>query len=79
MNLQASIVVVEDADDVRELLAFILEGEGFRVIACADADQAFEAVRQERPAVVLSRRGETTPSGVLESCATVRSRPHARR
>src|SRR5215831_2869056 len=34
----ARILVVEDADEVRELLVLLLEEDGFSVASCAEAD-----------------------------------------
>ncbi|HXM25232.1 MAG TPA: response regulator [Chthoniobacterales bacterium] len=48
------IVVVEDHDDVRSVLAQYLRQQGARVIACSNAYEALEAVVQERPDLVLS-------------------------
>lgn len=48
------IVVVEDADEVRELLVLLLEAEGYAVTACEDAEQAFLVVTRERPSLVLT-------------------------
>ena len=51
---KTSIVIVEDSDDLRELIGFMFERDGFRVVTCSDADSGFEAVRRERPDVVLT-------------------------
>jgi CheY-like chemotaxis protein len=47
-------LVVEDAEEVRELLVFVLEREGFSVASRADADQAFAQVQRDRPDLVLT-------------------------
>ncbi len=49
----ATIVVAEDEKDIRELLVFILELAGHRVVAVPDGAQAVEAVRREMPDLVI--------------------------
>jgi CheY-like chemotaxis protein len=49
-----TVVVVEDDDVIRSLVAEFLRQQGARVIDCSNAAQALEAVTQERPNVVLS-------------------------
>ena len=51
---RARILVVEDAEEVRELLVLLLEGAGFSVVSCEDADRAFVLVQRERPDLVLT-------------------------
>jgi DNA-binding response OmpR family regulator len=41
------ILVVEDAEEMRNLLVAILEGEGYSVAACATAEQAFALARAD--------------------------------
>jgi CheY-like chemotaxis protein len=52
--MRASILVVEDSDEVRELLAVLLEGDGFSVVACGGADEALALARRARPDLVLT-------------------------
>ena len=49
-----TVVVVEDHDDVRALLVGFLRQQGARVVGCAKAFEALEAVIRERPDLVLS-------------------------
>jgi CheY-like chemotaxis protein len=48
-----TVVVVDDAADVRMLLQLLLELEGFAVTATADGPAGLAAVRATRPDVVL--------------------------
>ena len=48
-----SVVLVDDAADVRMLLQVLLELDGFAVTATADGPAGLAAVRAERPDVVL--------------------------
>ena len=47
------ILVVEDEADIRELLRFNLEREGFSVLEAADGPQALDMARRHSPALVL--------------------------
>jgi PAS domain S-box-containing protein len=48
------ILVVDDEDDVRDLLAFLLESRGATVRAASSASDALEAVYRTRPDVMLA-------------------------
>jgi CheY-like chemotaxis protein/anti-sigma regulatory factor (Ser/Thr protein kinase) len=47
------LLVVDDDDEVRESLVFLLEAEGYRCLAVGDGDQALESLAAERPCAVL--------------------------
>ena len=49
----ATVLVVDDEADIRELVRINLEMEGHRVILAADGAQALEALRRESPDLVL--------------------------
>ena len=46
-------MVADDSDDIRELLRVQLTQLGYRVVEAADGREAVEAVRKERPALIL--------------------------
>lgn len=48
-----TILVVEDYDDTRELMCFLLEREGYRVLEAQDGAKAFETVKRELPDLIL--------------------------
>ena len=50
---QKKILVVEDEKDVRDLVRYNLEQEGFRVLEAEDGELALALVRRERPALVI--------------------------
>ena len=58
-----SVVLVDDDDDARELMVTVLEGYGVHVTACSTAAEAFEAVRRERPQILLSDIGMPGENG----------------
>src|SRR5437762_7270466 len=47
------ILVVDDEDDIRGLIAGILEDEGYETRGAADSDSALNAVRMRRPQLVV--------------------------
>jgi two-component system cell cycle response regulator DivK len=51
---QKTILVVEDYDDTREMIAQILRGKGFRVVEAADGLKAVNAAKQEKPDLILT-------------------------
>ena len=53
MDEQKTVVIVEDTPEIRELLADVLEEEGYHVLPLADGIRAAETVRQARADAVL--------------------------
>ncbi|HEY3638577.1 MAG TPA: sigma-54 dependent transcriptional regulator [Rhizomicrobium sp.] len=47
------LLVVDDEEDIRELIAGILHDEGYATRVAADSDSALAAVRQRRPQLVI--------------------------
>lgn len=47
------ILVVDDEQDIRELVAGVLEDEGYETRSAADSDAALEAISTRRPSLVL--------------------------
>ena len=47
------ILVVDDESDIRELVAGVLEDEGYETRGAADSDSALEAIAERRPSLVL--------------------------
>jgi CheY-like chemotaxis protein len=47
------ILIVEDHPTMREAMRLVLEGEGFDIEEAPDGDQALQAVRTDRPDLVL--------------------------
>src|SRR3546814_11912505 len=47
------ILVVDDELDIRELVAGVLEDEGYEARNAADSDAALEAIAARRPSLVL--------------------------
>ncbi|WP_448502145.1 nitrogen assimilation response regulator NtrX [Sphingomonas sp.] len=51
--MSLDILVVDDERDIRELVAGVLEDEGYETRAAADSDEALEALASRRPSLVL--------------------------
>jgi len=50
------ILVVDDEMDIRELVAGVMEDEGFTTRTAADIDEALAALTDRRPSLVLLAR-----------------------
>lgn len=50
---KASILVVEDERDIREIMVHALEREGYAVASAPDAEKGIESMRRSRPDLVL--------------------------
>jgi CheY-like chemotaxis protein len=48
-----SILVVEDIEDSRRMMKFLLESNGYRVIEAATGTEAIERVREDPPELIL--------------------------
>ena len=48
-----TVLVVEDHADLREMLAVLLESEGFQVQTACNGKEALDSLRNRRPAVIL--------------------------
>lgn len=51
--MSLDILVVDDERDIRELVAGVLEDEGYGTRGAADSDAALEAIAERRPSLVL--------------------------
>ena len=51
--MSIDILVVDDERDIRELVAGVLEDEGYQTRDAADSDAALEAIAARRPSLVL--------------------------
>ncbi|MBN9535015.1 MAG: sigma-54-dependent Fis family transcriptional regulator, partial [Alphaproteobacteria bacterium] len=47
------ILIVDDEDDIRDLIAGILHDEGYETRVASDSDGALEAVRHRRPRLLV--------------------------
>jgi two-component system alkaline phosphatase synthesis response regulator PhoP len=71
MAERKKVLIVEDERDIRELLRYNLEQEGFTVLEAAEGVLALALVRRERPAVVILDVMLPGMSG-LDICRTLR-------
>ena len=72
-----TILVVEDEEDIRELLKYNLEKEGYQVFGAATGEEALQAVRRRRPDLILLDLMLPGIDG-LEVCRRIKSEPQAR-
>jgi CheY-like chemotaxis protein len=52
-GLVASVLVVEDHEDLRDMLAVLLETEGFEVLTAQNGAEALEQLRDRHPSLIL--------------------------
>lgn len=48
-----TILIAEDYEDSRELMKFLLENAGYRVVEAADGYEAIEQTKREHPDLIL--------------------------
>lgn len=71
---QPTILVVEDEMAQREMLAYNLEADGFRVIKAEDGEEALLLVAEEKPDIVVLDWMMPNLSGI-EVCRRLKTRP----
>ncbi len=74
---QPTVLVVEDELAQREVLAYNLEAEGFRVSKAASGDEAMLLVDEEHPDIIVLDWMMPNLSGI-EVCRRLKSRPETR-
>ena len=77
MSETVSVLVVEDEDDIRNLVALHLRRAGFRVLTAGDGERALQLAQQNQPPVVLLDLMLPDMSG-NEICAALRASPETR-
>ena len=68
-----TIVVVEDDGHIADLVELYLRQEGFRVVQAADGERGLEAVRDQRPRMVILDVGLPGMVDGLEVCRRLRA------
>lgn len=71
-----AILIVEDEADIRDLVRHHVEREGFRALVAADADEAIEIARRERPVLVVLDLMLPGGDG-YDVCRALRAEPRA--
>jgi len=74
---ERTVIVIEDEADIRELVKYHLEREGFAVREASDGEKGFELIRRERPALVVLDLMLPGTDG-LDICRMVRADSHMR-
>lgn len=74
---QPSVLLVEDEPAQREVLAYNLESEGFRVIRAEDGEEALLLVAEDAPDIIVLDWMMPHLSGV-EVCRRLKQRPETR-
>ncbi|MEX0307599.1 MAG: phosphate regulon transcriptional regulator PhoB [Ruegeria sp.] len=74
---QPTVLVVEDELAQREVLAYNLDAEGFRVVRAANGDEALLLVEEDRPDIIVLDWMMPNLSGI-EVCRRLKTRPDTR-
>ena len=69
----ATVVIAEDDRDIRELVALILDEDGYTTVPASDGLEALEACRTARPDVVLLDVSMPGELNGLEVCRRIRA------
>lgn len=77
IDMQPSVLVVEDEPSQREILSYNLESEGFRVIKAQDGGEALILVQEEHPDIILLDWMLPGVSG-MEICRQIKMNPALR-
>ena len=73
----ATVLVADDAENVRSLFSQLLASDGYRVLTAADGDAALETAQRHRPHVLLLDVRMPGADGI-EVCRRVKSAPETR-
>ena len=74
---QPTVLVVEDELAQREVLAYNLDAEGFRVTRAANGEEALLLVEEDRPDIIVLDWMMPSLSGI-EICRRLKTRPNTR-
>ena len=50
---QKTILAIDDNEDIRQLVTFILEDAGFKVLSCSNGDEGLNLAESEQPDLIL--------------------------
>ena len=68
------IVIVDDEQSIRELVADVLEAEKFKVIKCADTDEGYKRILKSKPDLIILDV-KMPQIGGIELCRLLREEP----
>ncbi|HIK19717.1 MAG TPA: response regulator [Synechococcus sp. M44_DOE_062] len=72
------VLVVEDVASERQLISDYLRSEGYQVVAVANAQEALQQIRNDKPDVVLTDLVMEGMSG-LELCRQIKKNPETQK
>jgi CheY-like chemotaxis protein len=75
--MSATLLIVEDNQDLRDLLGLFLQMHGFEVIAAEDGEAALQRIRQHLPDLIITDIGMPKLDGI-GLIRELRQRPETR-
>jgi len=78
MSIVVKVLVVEDVASERQLISDYLRSEGYQVVAVANAQEALQQIRNDKPDVVLTDLVMEGMSG-LELCRQIKKNPETQK
>ncbi|PIK87752.1 chemotaxis protein CheY [Synechococcus sp. 60AY4M2] len=78
MSIMVKVLVVEDVASERQLISDYLRSEGYQVVAVANAQEALQQIRNDKPDVVLTDLVMEGMSG-LELCRQIKKNPETQK
>ncbi len=72
--MSKSLLVADDSVTIQKAVGIVFAGEGYRVTAASDGEEALRLVREERPDVILADVSMPSPDG-YQLCQALRGDP----
>ncbi len=75
--VENKIIIVDDEENIRELVADIFEDENFKVIKCCDTDEGYKRILKSKPDLVILDV-KMPQIGGIELCRLLRENPETK-
>lgn len=70
--MKRKILVVEDDEDIRQIISYVLSDEGFEPVLCKNEDAIFKIIRTHHPDLILLDVARPTDQGT-ELCRAIKA------
>lgn len=75
--IENKIIIVDDEENIRELVADLLEAEKFRVIKCSNTDEGYKRILKSKPDLAILDV-KMPQIGGIELCRLLRENPETK-